>query len=58
MVQSVIVYSEIIPTLLALAGVYFIGTGILDHKRSQAVLGILLFFAAVIVPFIILTSLI
>lgn len=58
MVQSVIVYSEIIPTILAVAGVYFLGTGILDHKRAHAVAGVVLFIASVAVPFIILTNLI
>ncbi len=58
MVQSVILYSEIIPTVLAVLGVYFIGSGILDHKRVSTIGGVVLFGLAVLVPFIILTNLI
>ncbi|MDD6286189.1 MAG: hypothetical protein ACI4VJ_04925 [Methanosphaera sp.] len=58
MVQSVILYSEIIPTVLAIVGLYFIGTGVLDHKRLFTVVGVILFCLAVIVPFAILTTLI
>jgi hypothetical protein len=58
MVQSVIVYSEIIPTILAIFGLYFIITGVLDEKRNFLAIGLLLFLLAIVVPFIILTNMI
>lgn len=58
MPQSVVVYSEIIPTIFAVIGLYFLGSGILDYKRLYAVVGIILFILAVLLPFIILTNLI
>lgn len=58
MVQSVIVYSEIIPTILAIIGLYFIITGVLDEKRNFLAIGLVLFLMAIVVPFIILTNLI
>lgn len=58
MVQSVIVYSEIIPTILAVAGIYLIMSGILDNKTQYLYGGIVVFLLAVIVPFAILVNLI
>lgn len=58
MVQSVIVYSEIIPTILAVMGIFFLCSGVLDHNRAYTTLGVFLFILAVVLPFIILASLI
>ena len=43
MVQSVIVYSEIIPTILAVMGIFFLCSGVLDHNRAYTTLGVFLF---------------
>jgi len=58
MVQSVIPYSEIIPTILAVVSIYFLGSGILDHKREFMFIGVGLFLLAVILPFVILINMI
>ena len=58
MVQSVIFYSEIIPTILAIFALYFIISGVLDDKRNFLAVGVVIFLLAVIVPFVILSSLI
>lgn len=58
MVQSVIVYSEIIPTILAAIGIYLIINGVLDDKKEFWAIGVVVFLLAVIIPFIILTNLI
>ena len=46
MVQSVIVYSEIIPTILAVMGIFFLCSGVLDHNRAYTTLGVFLFILA------------
>ena len=56
--EAVLLYSEIIPTILAIAGMYFILTGGLDENRVQLGVGIGLFVLAIIVPFITLSILI
>jgi hypothetical protein len=58
MPQFVFLYSEVIPTILSLLGVYFIGSGVLDHKNEFLIAGVVLFMLAVLVPFVILTSII
>ena len=58
MVQSVIVYSEIIPTILSLVGIYLIINGVLGDKRDLSVAGVVVFLLAVIIPFVILTNII
>ncbi|MDO5825389.1 MAG: hypothetical protein Q4Q22_03330 [Methanosphaera sp.] len=58
MVQSVIVYSEIIPTILSLVGIYLIINGVLGDKRELSVAGVVVFLLAVIIPFVILTNII
>ena len=56
--EAVLLYSEFIPTILAIAGMYFILTGGLDENRVQLGVGIGLFVLAIIVPFITLSILI
>lgn len=58
MVQSVILYSEIIPTILAAIGIYLIINGVLDDKKELSIAGVVVFLLAVIIPFIILTNMI
>lgn len=58
MVQSVIVYSEIIPTILAVVGIYLIISGMFNDRREVTGAGVVVFLLAVIIPFVILTSLI
>lgn len=58
MVQSVILYSEIIPTILAIVGIYLIISGVLDDKKEFIIPGVVVFLLAVIIPFVILTNLI
>ncbi len=58
MPQSVVIYSEIIPTALAIVALYFIGSGVLDHNRTYTILGIILFALAVIIPFAVLSFII
>jgi hypothetical protein len=58
MVQSVIVYSEIIPTILGVLGIYLIINGVLDDNKTFTLVGIAIFLLAVIVPFAILTNMI
>ena len=55
--QSVLLYSEIIPTLLALVGSYFILTGGLTEDRTQLIVGVVIFLFAVAFPFISLSML-
>ncbi len=49
-----LLYSHIIPPLFGFAGVLLIASGIMDKKREYALGGIGLFFAAGILPFVIL----
>lgn len=58
MPQFVFLYSEVIPAILSILGVYFIGSGVLDHKKDFLIAGVVLFILAVLVPFIILTNII
>ncbi len=58
MVQSVILYSEIIPTILAIVGIYLIISGVLDDKKEFTIPGVVVFLLAVIIPFVILINLI
>lgn len=56
--EFLLLYSEIIPTILAVSGIYFILTGGLDENKTQLIVGIGLFILAVIVPFVTLSILI
>lgn len=53
-----LLYSEIIPTILAIAGIYFMLTGGLTENKVQLIVGIVLFVLAVAVPFLTLSILI
>lgn len=56
--EFLLLYSEIIPTILAAAGIYFMLTGGLGENKVQLVVGIALFILAVAVPFVTLSILI
>lgn len=56
--EFLLLYSEIIPTILAVAGIYFILTGGLGENRTQLIVGIGLFLLAVLIPFVTLSILI
>ncbi len=56
--EFLLLYSEIIPTILAVAGIYFMLTGGLAENRIQTVVGIGLFALAVAFPFVTLSILI
>ena len=53
-----LLYSEIIPTILAISGIYFMLTGGLDENNLQLAVGIGLFIFAVIFPFVTLSIII
>lgn len=53
-ISGTMVYSHIIPAILGFLGVVFICSGIMDNKPYHAILGVVLFFAAGILPFLIL----
>ncbi len=56
--EFILLYSEVIPTILAIVGLYFMLTGGLAENRLQLFLGIGLFIMAVVVPFVSLSILI
>lgn len=56
--EFLLLYSEIIPTILAVAGLYFILTGGLSEDKTQLIVGIGLFVLAIVVPFVTLSILI
>jgi hypothetical protein len=49
-----LLYSHVIPILLAFVGVILLCNGIMDRKKNYTIAGIVLFFAAGTVPFLIL----
>ncbi|MBM4241338.1 MAG: hypothetical protein FJ150_06740 [Euryarchaeota archaeon] len=51
-----LIYSHVIPAVLGFLGVLLICTGIMDRKLVLTVLGIVLFFSAGILPFLILPA--
>ena len=55
--ESILLYSEIIPTILAVVGLYFILNGGLGEERIQLFVGIFLFAFAVAFPWISLSLL-
>lgn len=49
-----ILYSHVLPIVMAFIGVILLSSGIMDRKTNYAIAGIILFFAAGILPFLIL----
>ena len=56
--ESVLLYSEIIPTNIAVVGLYFILMGGLGEEKVQLIIGIVLFVLAVAFPFVSLAILV
>jgi hypothetical protein len=56
--EFLLLYSEIIPTIVAVIGIYFMLVGGLDENRIQLLVGIGLFILAVLIPFVSLSILI
>lgn len=51
-----LLYSHIIPPILAFVGVLLLCSGIMDRKMNYTLIGMALFFAAGILPFLILPA--
>jgi hypothetical protein len=54
-ISATVIYSHIIPAVVGFLGVLLICTGIMDKKLPYTVAGIVLFFAAGLLPFVILS---
>jgi cytochrome c oxidase subunit IV len=52
--STALIYSHIIPPILAFIGVVLIITGLMDRKTIYTLAGIVLFLAAGLLPFLIL----
>ena len=52
--SSVILYSHIIPPIIAFISILFICAGVMDKKTPYTILGVLLFFAGGLLPFLVL----
>jgi len=51
-----LLYSHIIPPILAFVGVLLLCSGIMDRKMNYTLIGMALFFAAGLLPFLILPA--
>jgi hypothetical protein len=49
-----LIYSHALPIIMAFIGMILLCSGIMDRKKNFTIAGIVLFFAAGIVPFLIL----
>jgi hypothetical protein len=54
MTNVTILFSHILPPLLAFAGIILLCSGIMDRKKDYAIIGIVMFFAAGLLPFLVL----
>jgi predicted membrane channel-forming protein YqfA (hemolysin III family) len=54
LVESSLIFSHIIPPILAFIGIIMITTGIMDSNNRQTLLGVLIFLIAGLSPFVIL----
>ena len=54
----VLVFTYIIPPLMAFAGIILMVSGVMDNKYSNTIMGVAAFFGAALLPFIILPSII
>ena len=55
--SSVILYSHVIPPIIAFISILLICSGIMDKKTPYTILGVVLFFAGGLLPFLILPPL-
>ena len=51
---GIMIFSHIIPVILGFFGVLFIGLGVMDERKEQLIIGIILFVTACFSPFIVL----
>ncbi|CDG64696.1 MAG: hypothetical protein PWQ15_1540 [Methanobacterium sp.] len=49
-----ILFSHILPPLLAFAGIILLCSGIMDRNKDFTIIGIVMFFAAGLLPFLVL----
>ena len=49
-----LIFSHIIPAVLGFFSIIFICNGIMDRKNNYTIIGVAMFFAAGLIPFIIL----
>ncbi len=49
-----LIYSHILPGILAVIGIFLICNGIMDRKNNYTIIGVALFFLAGLLPFLIL----
>jgi hypothetical protein len=49
-----LLYSHILPGILAAIGIFLICNGIMDRKNNYTIIGVALFFIAAAIPFLIL----
>jgi cytochrome c oxidase subunit IV len=54
--STALIYSHIIPPIFGFIGVILITTGIMDRKTTYTLLGVVLFLAAGLLPFLILPA--
>lgn len=54
LIMNSLIFSHIIPPILAFIGVILIATGIMDRKNRYTLMGVALFLAAGMLPFLIL----
>ncbi|MDO5851808.1 MAG: hypothetical protein Q4Q23_04905 [Methanobacteriaceae archaeon] len=58
MTSSLMIYSHIIPTIVAILGLFFIINGVMDNNKTYLLLGVIVFLCAAFLPFIYLPVLI
>lgn len=54
MASGILIFTHILPVILGFFGVILLISGIMERKRPLTVLGIILFFIAGILPFIVI----
>jgi hypothetical protein len=53
-VSGFLIYSHVLPAIIGFLGILFIANGIMDRKMQYTIVGVALFFAAGVLPFLIL----
>lgn len=53
-ISGFLIYSHILPAILGFFGILLVANGIMDRKTQYTIGGVVLFFAAGILPFLIL----
>ena len=54
MASGILIFTHILPVILGFFGVILLISGIMERKRPITVLGIILFFIAGVLPFIVI----